>query len=140
MLAEVVFRSSFEPVNTLPQIDLVGVQGKDLLLGKRALDLDGKKNFLQFASEGLLAGEKKVTRQLHGQRRSPLGTAGRSQIVIGGADHAKQVDSPMAFEILILDGNHCLAQYERNGFIGNNDAPLQGEGAEDAAMHIEQVG
>ena len=84
--------------------------------------------------------EKKVTRQLHGQGRSPLGAAGQSQIVIGGAQHAKQVDSPMAFEILVLDRNHRLAEYGRNRFIGNNDAPLQGEGAEDAAMHIEQVG
>src|ERR1700691_1480116 len=104
MLAEVVFRSSFESVNTLPQIDLIGIQGKDLFLGKRPLDLDGEKNLLQFASKGLLAGEKKVTRQLHGQGRSALGAASRCQIVIGGAEHAKQVDPPMAFEILILDG------------------------------------
>src|ERR1700722_11848336 len=140
MLAEVVFRSCLESIDTLPQINLVGVQSKDLLFGERTLYLNGEKNLLQLASERLLAGEKKIARQLHGQGRRALGAPSGSQIVIGGAEHAKHINAPVALEILILNRNHRLAQHRRNCFIGNDDAPLQGKGAEDATMHVEQVG
>jgi hypothetical protein len=47
---------------------------------------------------------------------------------------------PLALEVLILNRNHCLAQHGRDCFIGNDDAPFQGKGAENATMHVEQVG
>jgi hypothetical protein len=140
VLAEVVFRSGLKPIHALAEIDLVGVQGEYLLLGKCPLDLNGEKNFLQLAAEGLLAGQKKITRQLHGQGGSALSAAIRGQIVIGSAQHTKDVDPPMALEVLILNGDHRLAQDGRNGLIGNHDAALQGKGAEDAPMHVEQIG
>ena len=111
VFAEVVFRSSLESINTLAEIDLVGVQGKNLLLGERMLDLNGEKDLLQLATEGLLAGEKKVFCQLHGQGGGALGAAIRSQIVISRARHAEDVDSPMALKVLIFDRYHGLAQH-----------------------------
>jgi len=101
--------------------------------------LDRKKSFLQLAAEGLLAGKKKIARQLHGQGGSALRAAGRGQIVIGGAEHAKGIDSPMALKVLILNRDHRLAQDGRNGFIGNDDAPFQSEGAEHPPVNVEQI-
>ena len=111
VFAEVVFRSSLKSINALAQIDLVGVQGKNLLLGERPLDLNGEKDLLQLAAEGLLAGEKEISRQLHGQGGSALGAAIRGQIVIRRAQHAEDVDSPMALKVLIFDRYDGLAQH-----------------------------
>src|SRR3984885_6116498 len=104
------------------------------------LDLDGEKDLLHLATEGLLAGKKEVLRQLHGQGGGALGAAIRDQIVISRAQHAEDVDSPMALKVLILDRYHRLAQHGGKRFIRNDDAPLQSKGSKDATMDIEQVG
>ena len=60
--------------------------------------------------------------------------------MIRRAQHAEDVDPPVALEVLILNRNHRLAQHRRKSFIGNNHPPLQGKGAEDAPVHVEEVG
>src|SRR5207245_11595820 len=66
-LAEIKLRGGFEAVDAVTQVDLVGVQSEDLLLGETALDLDGKKRLLNLAMPRTVRREKQIARQLHGQ-------------------------------------------------------------------------
>src|SRR6202044_2887652 len=58
MLAEVKLGSSFKAVHAVAQVDLVSVEGEDLLLCKVAFNLDGEIGFLNFARGCSLGGEK----------------------------------------------------------------------------------
>ena len=57
--------------------------------------------------------------------------------MISRAQHTKDIDSPVALKILVFDRNNGLPQNRGQRFIGNHDAAFEGEGAEDAAMHVE---
>ena len=66
VLGKVEFRSGLEAVHSAAQVDLIAIEGEDLLLGEGALDLDGQISLLQLATGGALGGEKEVAGQLHG--------------------------------------------------------------------------
>jgi hypothetical protein len=58
----------------LPQWNLVGVELKDLLLGKTAFQLKRDGDFNDFALEPFFRGQEKSARQLHRQGRAALTT------------------------------------------------------------------
>ena len=75
MLCEVELRSRLKAIHAAAQVDLIAIEREDLLLGEGAFDLDGEIGFLQFARGRAVGGEKKIARQLHGQRGGALGRA-----------------------------------------------------------------
>jgi hypothetical protein len=63
--AEVILRAGLKAVDALTEVDLIGVEGEDLVLGEVALDLDGEQDLLQLAAEGAFGGQEQVFCQLH---------------------------------------------------------------------------
>ena len=78
-LAEVKLRRGFETVDAVAEKNLVGVEREDLRLGEAALDLDGEHRLLHLALQRAVGREKKIARQLHGQRGGALHLAARIQ-------------------------------------------------------------
>ena len=140
VLGEEILRRSLEAVHAAAEVDLVAVEGEDLLLGEGALDLDGEIGLLNLAHGGAIGGEKEVARQLHGQRRCALGAPVRAYVVPGGAGHAKDVDAPVRLEVFVFDGDDGLAEDGREAVVADNLAALQGEGADDAAPAVVEIG
>ena len=140
VLGEVILRGGLKAVHAAAEVDLVAVEGKDLLLGEGALDLDGKIGLLNFARGGALGGEKEVAGQLHGERGCALRAAMAADVVPGGTGDAKDVDAPVRFEALVFDRDHGLAQNRREVVVVDHFAALQGEGADNAALAVVEVG
>ena len=65
-LAEIEVRTRFEAVNAVAEVNLVGVQNKDLRLGEAPLDLNGQHHLLHLAPEIAVGRKKQVARELHG--------------------------------------------------------------------------
>ena len=139
MFAEVIFRARLKPIHALPQINLVGVQRKNLLLGKIPLNLDRQQNFLQLAMKRSLRREKQILRQLHGQRGSALGAPIRRQIPIRCPGHAKQIDAPVAFKVLIFNRDDGVAKHWRNIVVADNNSPLQRERSNLVAVNVVEL-
>jgi len=135
-----IFRSSLEAVHAAAEIDLIGVKGENLLLGKGALNLDGEIGLLNFAHGSAIGGEKEVARQLHGECRCALGAPMRADVVPGGAGHAKDIDAPVGLEIFVFDRDDGLAQHGREAVVAHYFAALQREGADDAALAVVEIG
>ena len=140
VLGEVELRCGLEAVHAAAEINLVAVEREDLLLGEGALDLDGEIGFLHLAGGGAIGGEKKIARQLHGQRGSALGAAVGAEIVPERAGDAEDVDAPVRFEVLVFDGDDGLAQDGREVVVVDDDAALQSKGADDAALAVVEIG
>ncbi len=109
-LAEVKLRGSFESVDAVAEIDLVGVQGEDLRLGETPLDLHRQQRFLNLAMKGPVGRKKKIARQLHGQGGSALHSAAGLDVAVGRPRDAPDVDAPVPVEVLVFDRNQRLAQ------------------------------
>src|SRR5215471_17287008 len=98
MLAEVVLRPRLKPIRSSPQVDLVGVQLKDLILRESSLDLHRQNDLLELAPEGLLVGQKQIPCQLHRDRRRTLRPLLIMKIAIRRTNRAKQVHTPVALK------------------------------------------
>ena len=140
VLGKEILRGGLEAVHAAAQVNLVAVEGEDLLLGEGALDLDGEVGLLNLAHDGAVGGEKKIARQLHGQRGSALRAAVDADVVPGGADDAEDVDAPVRLEVLVFNGDDGLAQDGRKVVVADHDAALQREGADDAALAVVEIG
>ncbi len=64
----------------LSQVNLVGVELKDLLLGELLFQLKGNQNLDQLALDPLLGRQEEAARELHGDGRAALFVAARPQI------------------------------------------------------------
>ncbi len=140
VLAEIKLRCGLEAVHSAAQIDLVAVEGEDLLLGEGALDLDGEICLLNFAGGGALGREKQVARQLHGERGCALRAAVAADVVPGGAGDAEDIDAPVRLEVLVFNGDDGLAQHRRKIVVVDHHAALKREGADDAALAVVEIG
>ena len=109
-LAEVELRARFKSIHSMPQKNLVGVEGEDLFLGEAALDLDRHHDLLHLAPELAVRTEEQVARQLHGQRGCTLGPRSAGEVAIGRAHDAPQIDPPVPLEILVFNGDDRVAQ------------------------------
>ena len=86
------------------EVHLVCVHGEDLRLGVRALDLQRKQHLLHLAAKAAVAAvEKKIARQLHGDRAGAFGTAMLEDIAIGSPGNPRKVDAPVIFKVLVFD-------------------------------------
>src|SRR6185437_16927323 len=59
-LAEVKLRRSLEAVNSVPEVNLIGIQRQNLLLGKAPFNLDRQQHFLDLAMERAVRREKQI--------------------------------------------------------------------------------
>src|ERR1700691_5253390 len=84
-----VLGRSFEAVISAAEVNLVAVEREDLFFGESALDLDGEVCLLHLAHGSAVRGEKKIARQLHGERGCALRAAGGADVMPGGAGNAK---------------------------------------------------
>src|SRR5579863_5707188 len=140
VLAEVEFGSGFKAIHAVAEVDLIAVEGEYLLLGEGALDLDGEVGFLNFARGVAVSGEEEIARELHGERGSALHAAAAAEVVPDGADDAEDVDAPVRLEVLVFDGDDGLAEDRGELVVVDQDAALEGEGADDAAFYVEEIG
>jgi hypothetical protein len=62
------------------------------------------------------------------------------QVVYDGAGDTENVDAPVRFEVLILDGNDGLAKNGGESVVVDDDAMFESEGSEDLAVAIVEVG
>ena len=109
----------------MSEIDLIRIHGKDLRLGVTALDLQGEKNFLHFAAEAAVAAvEEKISGELHGDGAGPASDAALDQVAEGGAGHAREIDAPVFFEVLVLDGGDGAVQHFGTPLVGHQDSAL----------------
>ena len=134
MLAEVELRRGFKAIHAAAEVDLVAIEGKDLLLGEGALDLDGEISLLQLAGSGAVRGKKEIARQLHGERGGALGAAVAAHVVPQRSGDAQDIDAPMGLEALVFNGDDGLAQDRRKAVVVDDHTPLEGKGADDAAL------
>ena len=140
VFGEVKLARRLKAIHAVAEVNLVAVEGEDLFLGKRALNLDGQVRFLHLARRGALGGEEEVARQLHGQRGSALRASMGDDVVPQRSGHAEDVDAPVRFEVLVFNGDNRLAQDRREIIVVDDDAPLQCKGAEGTAFLVVELG
>ena len=140
VLGEEILRGGLKAVQAVAEVDLVAVEGEDLLFGEGALDLDGEIGLLDFAGGGSLGGEKEDAGQLHGERGSALGAAVGADVVPGGADDAEDVDAPVGLEVLVFNGDDGLAEDGGEVVVADDVAVFEGEGADYVAFAVVEVG
>src|SRR6266849_1950256 len=88
------------------QVHLIGVHRENLWLRVAALDLQREQNFLHLAAEtAVTAIKEKVTCQLHGDSAGAARDAALDDIADRGTEHAREVDAPVLFEVLVRDGS-----------------------------------
>lgn len=140
VLGEVVLGGSFKAVHAAAEVDLIGVEGEDLLLGEGALDLDGEVGLLDFAPEIAVVVEEEIASELHGEGGRALAAGVGADVVDGGAEDAEDIDAPVGLEGLVFDGDDGLAEHGGEVVVADDVALLEGNGADEAAAAVVEFG
>src|ERR1700730_5529506 len=111
----------------MPEIDLVAIDLEDLVFGKRVLNLNREKYFLNLAAEAAFRREKQILGELHCQGRSTLCALARGQIAVSRADHAKQVHAPVVLKILVFDRDDRLTEQRGEVLVAHRQPSLKRE-------------
>ena len=130
------------------QIHLVRVHGENLRLAVAALDLQRKKRFFRLAAKtDVAAVQKQIARKLHGDGAGAPRTASPRQVAKRRDEHARKVDAPVLFEVLVFDGRDRVVEHLRALLVGHQDAALQREAADELAViavnlrdHVRAIG
>src|ERR1700724_3369679 len=102
-LAEIVFGSGLETIIPGTEINLVTVHREDLFFGVMTLDLQREDGLLKLAMEAAVGAiEEKPAGKLHGQRAGALGDAMTRHVMPGSLENAREIDTPVLFEVLVL--------------------------------------
>ncbi len=128
------------PVVAVAEVDLIAVEGEDLLLGEVLLDLEGEDDLLDLPLGSLLGREEEQPRELHGEGGEALAVAAGAEVGEGGSRHAPHVDPDVLPEVRILHGDDRVAQDGRDVREGHHHALLDRELAEDRAVGREHLG
>ena len=91
-------------------------------------------------SGGPVGGQEQVARQLHGQGGGALRAPMGAQVVDQRAEDAEEIDAAVGLEGLVLNGDDGLPQNRGEVVVIDDDAPLQGKGADHPALVVVQVG
>ena len=136
-LAEIKLRGGREPIIPMCKINLIRVHGENLRLGVAALDLQRQQCFFRLpAKADVAAVQKKIPRELHGDGAGAPGAPAFGQVAQGRSEHAREVDAPVLFEVLVFDSRDGVVENLGALLIGHQDAPLQRE----AADHLAVIG
>src|SRR5579872_3782300 len=125
--AEVIFRSSFEPIGAVTKKNLVRVKGEYLFFREATLNLNRQQCLFDLAMEGTIWRQKEITRELHRKCRCALDLATRFDVAVGRSGNAPYIDAPVPKEVLVFNGCQSIAQNRREVAIAGHDAPLQRE-------------
>ena len=102
---EIDQRCGRDAVGAETEIDFVEIELEDAVLRIGALDAHRQQGFLDLARERHFVGQKKVLRDLLGDRRGALRTPVGAEVLRihhGRARHAGEVDAAMLVEVLVL--------------------------------------
>ena len=116
-LSEIPLGSRLDAVGSVTQVDVVQVQGDDLLLGQIPVDLVGEKRLLDLPHVTLLRGKIEGFCDLLRDRASPLNDPARLEVFKKGTRHALHVEPLVLEEARIFCGDECLDQNLRDLFV-----------------------
>jgi hypothetical protein len=128
-----------DAVVAVPEVDLVAVEGEDLLLREVLLDLEGEDDLLDLALGGLLRREEQQPRELHRERREALAVAAGAQVGDRRPRHPPRVDPDVLPEVGVLDGHDGVAEHRRDVAELDHHALLDRELADHAAIVREHL-
>ena len=97
--------------SAISEVNLVGVELKDLLLGKAALEFEGHHGFGNLAPPSAVRTEKEATGHLHGNGAAALHARPMAQVGPGGAEDADRINAGMLEEAPVLDRQHGVSQH-----------------------------
>ena len=129
-LAEIVIGRRGHAIGAIAQVDLVQIQFEDLLLGQRRFQTAGEDRFLELAVQAGLTGQQDVLGDLLGDGRAALQTLARhdvEHVLEHGPADAGHVDAAVIEEVLILGRQEGVNDRLRHLVIGDVDASLVGE-------------
>ena len=115
--AEVVLGGRADPVRATAEVDGVQVLLEDLLLGRALGQLLGDEDLFDLAGHGLRRADVGVVvpDQLLGDRRPALQVpAGAGEVVVGRPQDAARRDAALVPEVLVLRGDHGVAEHGRD--------------------------
>jgi hypothetical protein len=107
-LAEIALRRGLDTVGTGAEINPVEVELENLGLAQLALEPKRKHEFLHLAPERALLRQEQVLGELLGDGRSALGDVPAGEIGEHRAREAHGIDTEMAVEAAVLDGDEGL--------------------------------
>ena len=140
-LAEIIFRRRFEPVIPRTQINLIAVHRENLFFRVMPLDLDRQNRFFNLALQAAVRTvQEKSARQLHRQCAGALRQAVVGDVVPGGLQYARNVHAPVLFEVLVFGSEDRVFQNFGNLPVGEQNPPLQCEGADGLPIIRIQLG
>ncbi len=131
-LAEVEPRRRFDAVGAVAPRDLVAVERDDLGLGVALLDLDGEHRLLDLALPRLVVVEEQLAGELLRQRAG-AGALALEEVAGQRHDDARDAEAHVGVELGVLGGHDRLPQHRRDLVVGDDDAPLRRELADDLA-------
>ena len=132
-LAEVEARGRLHPVDAVPEVHLIAVEGEDLVLRVALLDLDGENRFLDLPLPRFLVGEEQLAGELLGERAGAGGHPSFDDVLDERDDDARDAEAEVLLEGGVLGGEDRLLQLRRDRFIRDDLAPLNRELADDLA-------
>jgi len=112
----------------MPQVDLVGVHGKDLLLAEVGLKLEGHKDLAHLVFDvlkftGAVGLDEEVLGQLHGEGRAAAAkSAVADGVVPRPAHHAVVIDAAVLEETAIFNGGDGLYHAWRDVVVADHAA------------------
>jgi len=94
----------------LPEINLVQIGGQDLLLRVLPHQQHGAHGLAQLAKKTLLLGEIQGAHELLGDRAAALDHAPRPQVGEQRPADAREVETEVTFEAMVLDDQHRIEE------------------------------
>ena len=139
VLAEVDLGRRLHAVGAVAEIDVVGVDGEDLLLSEVLLDLVRQDGLADLAEDVALVTDEHQLGHLLRDGRAALDHVARLEVGEGGADDAERVDAVVLEEAIVLGGDERLHHVLRDLVVGQDDALLQVELADELALRREHA-
>ena len=136
-LAEVALRRGFDAVRPVPQVHLIQVELKDLVLGIPLFDGASHAGFLDLAQQRLLArnaiGED-IAGQLHRDRGEALRVPAGFHIARERTEHAEVVDPRVRIEAAVFGDDDRVAHVLGNVLQAHQGATLEPEFRDEPAV------
>jgi hypothetical protein len=121
------------------EIDVVGVDGEDLLLLEARLDLVRQDRFADLAEHVALVTDEHELGDLLRDGRAALHDAPRFEVGERRADDAERIDAVMLEEAIVLGGDERLHHVLGDLVVRQHDALLQVELADELALRREDA-
>jgi hypothetical protein len=123
----------------MAEVNLVGVERKDLALRIALLDLNGEDGFLDFALDGFIeADREEIARELL-RDRARAGHLTLHHVVGDRDEDACDAQPEVLLEPGVLGGQDGLPQRRRDLVVADDDTPLGGELANHLAIAREEA-